>query len=397
MKEKDKELFLVSVLKIFVVLFLSSFIVRLIGFDAFGFDVDNSVIHKITNVIYIGYIGQFIILYFSCFVMMKLICNNGNDKRYYVVSFLITLLNILIQLLLNDTKLNQFYTILNIFMLLIGIFAVDGKIPIKKTIIVFGMNMLYQGIAMVIRNVSYHGEYTEIYDFLLQFDYIILLAISYIIVKMKGSEFRWSLKVVGSSLHLPHLSKKSVIKSPKQSLSKEERREKLSENIYLFLVIIWNFFTLGCVIVVCTLNTTFITTLFLLVSFMVTKSTFGKAFHMKSALSCFVVSNLVYFALSRITVSIHVSFVVPIVLGVGLSYVTSLLVKKRDINLYRGMPTEELREICQNAYLNEYETCLLEDFYCYRMSLVRLAGKYHYSKDTIYYHKKKAIAKIKEL
>jgi len=399
MKEKDKELFLVSVLKIFVILFIGSFIVRLIGFDKFKFDIDNPIIYKITDIIYFANIGQFVLLYINCFILMKLICSNKNNKIYYISAFIMTICNMISQALLNDPNFNLIYTFLSIVILLSGIFIIDKKIPIKRTIAVFLLNMFYQQVAMAIRSIENDIEYTQIYDFLLQFDYIILLAISYIVNEMKGSEYKWSLKAVGSSLHLQHSSKKSATKLPKESLSREEKVERLTENIYLVLVIIWNFFTLGCVILVCTLNTTLITTIFLLISFMMTKATFGKAFHMKSALSCFIVSNLVYFALSRVTVSVNISFLIPIILGVGLSYVTSFFVKKtekKEIKLYKGMKKEELLEIIKTKNLNKYEQNLLIDFYCNRMTLIKLSMKYNYSKDTIYYHKKKALKKLKE-
>lgn len=399
MKEKDKELFLVSVLKIFVILFIGSFIVRLIGFDKFKFDIDNEIVTKITNIIYIGYIGQFIILYYTYYILMKLICKNTNEKIYHVVTSIMTIINIAMQLIINNPNFSQLYSILNVLMIYIGPVIIDKKLLLKRTTMIFILNLGYQVIALIIRNISYGGEYTKVYDFLLQFDYIILLTISYVIVKMKGSEYKWSLKAVGSYLHLQHSSKKSATKLPKESLSREEKVERLTENIYLVLVIIWNFFTLGCVILVCTLNTTLITTIFLLISFMMTKATFGKAFHMKSALSCFIVSNLVYFALSRVTVSVNISFLIPIILGVGLSYVTSFFVKKtekKEIKLYKGMKKEELLEIIKTKNLNKYEQNLLIDFYCNRMTLIKLSMKYNYSKDTIYYHKKKALKKLKE-
>ena len=399
MKEKDKELFLVSVLKIFIILFIGSFIVRLIGFDKFKFDIDNPIIHKITNIIYIGYIGQFIILYYTYYILMKLICKNNNKKIYHIITSIMTIINIAMQLMINDPNFSQLYSILNVLMIFIGPVFIDKKFLFKKTALVFILNLGYQVIALIVRNISYSGEYTKVYDFLLQFDYIILLAISYIVNEMKGSEYKWSLKAVGSCLHLQHSSKKSATKLPKESLSREEKVERLTENIYLVLVIVWNFFTLGCVILVCTLNTTLITTIFLLISFMMTKATFGKAFHMKSALSCFIVSNLVYFALSRVTVSVNISFLIPIILGVGLSYVTSFFVKeteKKEIKLYKGMKKEELLEIIKTKNLNKYEQNLLIDFYCNRMTLIKLSMKYNYSKDTIYYHKKKALKKLKE-
>lgn len=399
MDNKNKELFLVSTLRVFFLLFCSSFIIRLIGFDKFHFDIDNRLLIKSSAFIYKYNLMSFVTLSYSSFVMLKLICTNKNNKVYYILSITSSVINIFLQHLIdkfyNTTPL---YTIVSIVILLLSILMIDRKIPFKKTIIVFGLNILYQMICVFIRNINYMDRYMLIYELLLNIDYIIMLTISYIIYCMKGSESKCleELKVVGSFLPLRISSRKSVKGSQKQSLSKNQsEEEKVSEIIYLILSLIWNIFTLATVIFVCTLNTSFITTVFLLSSFMITKTTFGEAFHMKSALSCFIVSNLTYFALSRITVSVNISFFIPIILGVGLSYVTSLLVRNNNVELYRGMDEGAVREICTNKNLNKYEIDLLVDFYSNKMSLVKLALKYSYSKDTIFIHKKKAIQKIK--
>lgn len=402
MKDKDKVLFLLSVLRVFFWLFGGAIIAAILGIYDFGGNVESVILTRVVKVVYTAG-GQFVFLYFQSLVILKLICRSERKKKYYLVSLLIVFSNLLVQLLLNDGNLNFGYTISNIVILLGGIMLMDRKIPWRRTIFVFGVNLFYQLMVLFLRDISYNGGYDAVRDFLLQVDYLILLIITYALMELVGNEYLWGL------LKCQYLSRERVkyffgrrIKVKKKRFgTKEERQEQVSEMIYLVLVIIWNLFTLGCVAFICTLNTTLVTTVFLLVSFMMTKSTFSEAFHMKRALSCFVVSNLIYFVLSRITVRVEISFLVPIILGVSLSYVSSLFVRKKEpeeparkMQLYRGMSEDEVLDICAGGEFNGYEIGLLVDFYCKRMTLVQLALKYNYSKDTIYYHKKKVLEKI---
>ena len=95
-----------------------------------------------------------------------------------------------------------------------------------------------------------------------------------------------------------------------------------------------------------------------------------------------------------------ISFGIPILLGILFSYISNLFVRKEEskeeVHFYRGMPEMILETIGKESHLNNYEINLLKDFYCKRMTLLQLSVKYNYSKDTIYYHKKKAIQKVKD-
>ncbi len=405
MKEKDQSLFLETVLKVFLFLFGILIILRILKIGDFSFELENEQLKMLASIIYHNYGSQFITLFTSCFIMYQLICKNPNLKKQLLVTFLVTTLNILTQILLANSNLNLAYSLLSIIILLLGIYAIDKKIHLIRTIVVFAGNILYQNLILFVRNITLKTSYSEVCDFLLQFDYLILLIIIYTINLLRRKNKIDHQKFFKSNLLSKFKKQKNNhIKSQKIERTLEEKRERVSNIIYSFLYLIWNFFTLGTVIFVCTLNTTLITTIFLLSSFMLTKTVFGPAFHMKRALSCFIVSNLVYFALSRITVSIHISFLVPIILGVGLSYVSSLLTRdknqptssKKENYFYKGMTEEEFMKISKDSPLNEYEIQLLKDFYCKRMTLLQLSLKYNYSKDTIYYHKKKATEKIKK-
>ena len=110
---------------------------------------------------------------------------------------------------------------------------------------------------------------------------------------------------------------------------------------------------------------------------------------MKRASDCFIVSNLVYYILVRVCISINISLMVPIILGILLSYGTSLLVKYNEFKLYRGMPEEDLIMHCKTCNLNKYDTDLMVDYYCKRKTDVQLAMKNHYSVEAIKKQKKK--------
>jgi len=416
LKEKDKTLFLISLLKVFIILFLTSFVLRLVGFDKFGFIIDNNRLIELNNYFNqsnLNILFNSLLLSISTFLLLKIMCDNKKTKIYIIVSVISSFINMAFQisdiLFLQLPYFEPFYFIFSFIVLIICVIIIDRKIMFKRFIFIFLINMLYQAMASFIRNVTFNEAYSIFYDFLLNFDYIILLVISYLIKERKGKLECKVSEVVGSFL-LQRISFKNTAQESQKKLSNANKKKKKSDNldeeelikeltdwIYLILCIIWNVFTLFCVIFISTLNTTLITTFFILTSFLITKSTFGEAFHMKKASTCFIVSNLTYFILSRITSSVNVSFWIPIILGVGLSYGTSLLVKKKEVKkveIVRGMDEDELKAICKRYNLNSFEIKLLIDFYVNKLSLVKLSIKYNYSKEAIFKKKKKALDKI---
>jgi hypothetical protein len=113
---------------------------------------------------------------------------------------------------------------------------------------------------------------------------------------------------------------------------------------------------------------------------------------------CFVVSNLTYYTLNRITTPLGISMFVPILLGVGLSYVTSKFVKKTYKPLYKGMPEELFEETILKVVDKDsvkYKVCY--DFYIAKESDVSLSFKYNYSVAGIRKIKDRINQKIKEL
>ena len=88
----------------------------------------------------------------------------------------------------------------------------------------------------------------------------------------------------------------------------------------------------------------------------------------------------------------------PILLGVGLSYVTSKLVKKAYKPLYKGMPTDIFEEtILKIVDKNSKKYKICYDFYILNQSDLSLSFKYNYSVAGIRKIKDRINAKIKEL
>ena len=182
------------------------------------------------------------------------------------------------------------------------------------------------------------------------------------------------------------------------NFKKQTKENKIAIIIYLGLSLIWNIFTIFVVLLIANLNHTFIECIFILTSFWLSKKVFGKAFHLKSMIQCFIVSNLTYYCLNRITTPLGISIIIPILLGVGLSYVTSKLVKKTYKPLYKGMPEELFVETILKIVdkdSTKYKICY--DFYIKNESDVSLSFKYNYSVAGIRKIKDRLNKKIKEL
>ena len=138
--------------------------------------------------------------------------------------------------------------------------------------------------------------------------------------------------------------------------------------------------------------------IFILSSFWINKTVFGKAFHLDNAFHCFIVSNLTYYCLNRITAPIGISILIPIILGILLSYFTSKLVKDNKSKLYRGMPTDLFDEIILKVVNKndiDYKICYM--YYIEKIKEENIAYKVNYSKEAIQKHKKSVNDKIKRL
>ena len=298
-------------------------------------------------------------------------------------------------------KMNSLYSILSISIMFIVPMIVNKKIMFKRPIKYIIFITLYQLVCLQVRNVSIDYEYGNyIIDTIMNLDQLLFLAIHYTVYFMKKEGLKCQVQIVGlSSLKKINL-KKSLAKLQENlhNFKKQDKVYKLTFIIYFTLSFIWNTLSLILILLVAKLNDTFIECIFILNSFWLSKKIFGKAFHLSSMTQCFIVSNLTYYTLNRITTPLGISILIPIMLGVSLSYFTSKLVKKNYKPLYKGMPKELFEETILKVVDKEsdkYKICY--DYFINKKNALYLAGKYNYSEAGIRKIKDRVNNKIKEL
>ena len=262
------------------------------------------------------------------------------------------------------------------------------------------VNLIFQIISIVLRNINFNSvEYTNAVHIILNLDYLLLMIITHQLYFKEGGAICSQEVVSLSSLKKINLS--NLLKRLQRNyhnFKKLDKETKLTYAIYFILSLIWNTATLVIILAIASLNNTLIECLFILTSFWLSKRTFGKAFHLPSMIQCFIVSNLTYYALNRITTPIGISIIVPILLGVGLSYVTSKLVKKMYKPLYRGMPEDVFEEtITKVVEKDSYKYKICYDYFIKKESALKLSYKYNYSETGIRKIKDRVNIAIKEL
>ena len=400
---KDYDKYLSASLKVYLFVLVIIFILKLVGMDYFGIDTNNELICKMNEILitnkWLAIFKSLTILSIQFYFYLCIVCNK---RRLYLASFIGGLLNIIIQIILMQyLKMNSLYSILSISIMIVIPMIVSRKIMFKRQIKYVLLITLYQAISLMVRNLSFNYEYGNyIVDTILNLDQLLLLAITYTVYFIKKEGLQCQEQIVGLSL-LKKINLKTLLKRLRRNLHnfrKLEKVEKLSIIIYLILSLIWNALSLVLILIVARLNDTFIECLFILTSFWLTKRTFGKAFHLSSMSKCFIVSNLTYYALNRLTTPLGISIFVPILLGVGLSYFTSKLVKKTYKPLYKGMPEDLFNETILKVTDKDsvkYKVCY--DFYILRESDVSLSFKYNYTIAGIRKIKDRINDKIKEL
>ena len=370
------------------------------GLDYFGLSINNPIIIKINNFCLkngLNIVWGLITLYIQLYIYLCLVCER---KKLYIYALIGTIFNFIFQLITskyNIIGIEYFFASFGL-MFILPMF-IEKRIMFKKQIKYLLLLIIYQLISMFIRNIGINMNYTNfIIDILLNIDQMLLLIITYTI-KFEESE-KICTQEVGYSLP-KQINLKSLLKKLQKnylSFKKQDKVTKLTFIIYFILVLIWNLFTIFVVLLIAQLNDTLIECIFIITSFWLSKRIFGKAFHLKSMIQCFIVSNITYYVLNRITTPLGISIFVPIMLGVGLSYVTSKLVKNSYKPLYRGMPKELFEEtILKVVDKNSEKYKICYDFYIEKKSIISLSMKYNYTEIGIRKIKSRINDKIKRL
>lgn len=382
---KDYHKYLSTSLKVYTFLLVIIFIMKIVGLDYFGLDVNNPVMIKLSNCLsnnHFGDVYYFTTLYLQLYFYLCMVCKK---RKLYLYALMGTSINFAFQIITPILKpVSWIYFIICFSITILLPMIINKKIQIKRQIAFTLLMNLYQIICLTIRNIGVAKNYNNfIIDSLLNIDQILLLAITYNLVFMEGgTRLCGEIQEVGSSLlkkiNLPTLLKR--LQRNLHNFKALDKETKLTYIIYFILSLIWNTLTIIIILLVARLNDTFIECLFILTSFWLSKRTFGKPFHLPSMKQCFIVSNLTYYILNRITTPLGISILIPIMLGVGLSYITSKLVKKTYKPLYKGMPKEKFEEsILKVAEKDSIRYKVCYDFFINKENAIYLASKYNYT------------------
>lgn len=390
---KDLDKILSSTLKTYFIILIGIFIVKLFGLDYFGLDTRNEIIVWIDNFINRFHLEMFwygITLYIYTYIILSISCvDNSKCMKIYTLCILPPCLVIQqLKTMFNIPMLFVFTDLLWLFMLSLLYIKIVKRNKVEKYNvsnywIYCVINIIYQFISVFVRNLTVSNNYGVVISILLNFDYILLSLITYTLYFSIGGTSLWDW-VVGLFSHLLTLLKSFPTKLQNVYLNNKDksRFEKISDSIYIPLFILWNIFTLMVVLFIATLNHTFAECVIILCSFWINKRTFGKAFHMPTAFSCFIISNLTYYALNRITIPASISLIISVILGIALCYITSKFVKTKK--LYRGMSLNEYNSNVLDLYDEEsvyYQIGKL--FYVGRYSEQWIATKLAYSVPSI--------------
>lgn len=391
--KKDLDKLLSSTLKTYFIILIGIFIIKLFGIDYFGLDTRNEIIVWIDDFInrfHLEMVWYGITLYLYVYIVLS-IASVDNSKKIKLFTLCIMPIPIALQIIktiINNTLLFTIIDLLWLFMVLILYIKIIKRDKIRKYnvgnyLIYCIINILFQLISVTIRNVTIVNTHGVLMSILLNFDYILLSIIFHKLYFSLGGKSLWDWVVYLFS-HLLTLLKSFPTKLQNFYLNNKgkSRFEKISDSIYIPLFILWNIFTLVVVLFIATLNHTFAECIIILCSFWINKRTFGKAFHMPTAFSCFIVSNLTYYALNRITIPAGISLIISVILGIALCYITSKFVKTKK--LYRGMSLNEYNANVLDLYDEEsvyYQIGKL--FYVDRYSEQWIATKLAYSVPSI--------------
>lgn len=379
---KDYDKYLSASLKVYLFVLVCVLIMKLVGLDYFGLDLANPIVVKVDIFLHhtkIIYALDFLTLYLMFYFYISMVCDRKDMK---IVSLISSAINIVIQLILLKIDLYNYYSIISISYMIILPSIISRKNLLVKSVKYAILITVYQLLSLFIRSATA----TELYnlktiDMILNIDQLLLLLITYK-VHFENKEVEKCLLEVGlfsqMKANLKNLPKK--LQTNLHNFKKKSKQERLAISIYIFFSLLWNTFSLVVILLVANLNHTFVECIFILTSFWLSKRIFGKAFHLSSMAQCFVVSNLTYYGLNRITTPLGISIIIPIMLGVGLSYVTSKLVKKLYKPLYRGMPKELFDEtILQVVDKDSDKYIICYNYFVEKKSAIYLSMKYNYS------------------
>ena len=406
---KDYKKYLSTSLKVYLFVLIIIFIMKLVGFNYFGIDLNNPIITKIDILFkswYLKDLWYIFTLWLYGYFIISITCNcNSKEMKIYSVMcipifYLATYLETKYSIMILNCFIDFGYLLILSYLFNLKYKCISNKKLLLNYVKIIILNLFFQIISVVTR-VGYFGKnnYNFIVNFILDLDYLLLFVIYHKLYFEGGKKI--CLEMVVSSFSQKKMNLKRLLKKLHQNwlnFKKQPKQIKLEISIFITLSLIWNILSVVLILFVAKLNHTFIECIFILTSFWLSKKAFGKAFHLSSMMQCFVVSNLTYYVLNRITTPLGISIIIPVLLGVGLSYVTSKLVKKIYKPLYKGMSEELFNETILKIVdkdSEKYKICY--DYYIKKERALALSFKYKYSEAGIRKIKDRVNEKIKEL
>lgn len=402
--KKDIPLIMERTIYTYVFLLVVCFILKLVGLDYVGIDMSSPFIvslDKVMNNFIVFNIASFVFIMFYQYIMTSLILNHKTVKLTLYTLIPTFIFQFFIKNILMTYNLNVIGETLYLFILCLVYNKINKTTDslCKRFIIVILLNILLQFISCTTRySYSTTCINSPTIDFILNIDYMIMMIMSYKIYFMKGDVTLCTVfQVAVGSFSQKLTSSISSLRKYLTKFSKKDKKVKFEITLFTVLSLIWNIFTVAIVLLVGFLNDTFVECIFILSSFWLNKTIFGKAFHLKNAAQCFIVSNITYYCLDRITTKLDVSMLVPIILGILLSYFTSKLVKKNQKKLYRGMSEDELKYWLDKVTNNKLDYKICKLYYVDRYSETKVAAITCYSVENIKKRKRAINDLLKEL
>lgn len=411
--KKDLDKIMSSTLSTYFIILGVVFILKICGLDYFGLDDNNKIliaIDSFVNKYHLHMLWYGITLALYTYIILSISCadNSKTMKIFTLITMPLSIISQFLKYTYNMPFIFIFTDLLWLFMLeIVYIKFVKKNNLCKHHISNYWLyciiNLLFQFISVIIRNIPFinckNYIHSGIANIILNFDYIMLSVIAYKLFFQMGGNSLWDM-VVGSFLRLQTLLKSlpKKLQNAYQNNKSKNKVDKLTNMIYIPLYLLWNIFTVFVILFIAFLNDTFIECVIILCSFWLNKKLFGKPFHMKTALSCFVISNISYYCLNRITIPSNISLIISVLLGILLNYIASFFVDNKNKKLYRGMTIEVYDNIVLNITdKNSIDYIIGKLFYVDGYSEKWISTKLNYSVPSIQKKKYKLRDSIKEL
>lgn len=405
--KKDLDKLFSKSIQTYYFLLLIVVIIKLLGGNYFAIVYTNRTVNIINDFITtwkLENIWYAITLYVNVYITLSISCND-NSKRMKKFSIIALIIAIILQFLKANINLPVLFVCIDMLYLFVlsliylKIFSKIKKTNIKNYWTYMLILNIVQLTSVFIRNVPIEKEINFTIGMILNLDYLICLIIVYKLYFYKGGMDLWDMVVSYGLQKLTSLKnslKRLQTKSQKKTTKINSKEETITKLIYIPLYTLWNLFTMLIIVLIAFLNDAFIEAIFITVAFWVNKFAFGKPFHFKSVAICFAFSSITYYVLTRVTFSTETSFLIPIFLGVALSYVTSHFIKK-NTNLYKGIPESELIDIVKQVEDNALTIKILKEYYCDRLDDRVIARNNNYSVDSIRKIRQRVNKKLKSL